>query len=367
MDTILSWATVLALFSVASTHAQELLTTDDGLSLRGTVRLLQGNAATCNVIAENEQGNYEARRANQDQPLHLWELEFSVFNGSGRALDHLVAYYDIASQWPPCTNWTEQYEGLGLYQWADPSGRIQRTGEATPTLPNEALSETIRVLAFNGVRPSFIDWSVNYTFMDSGEIATTPTVAETPQPTLPTLPEGVTTLSVCANRGQGASCWMELGNIPGCYVWNSEKEQNETALWSGQCTNGFVNGTGSVTWVYGANRENERIGYSGPYLNGKRHGLWVIRQSGGHVFETPYVNGVVHGTEVRRSPRSVTESPHVNGVTHGISIIRHENGDVEEWPYVNGQLRGTRVLRRADGRVEYDCHTGSGIDFGRRC
>lgn len=161
-------ATVLALLSAAGAHAQHLLTTDDGVSLRGTVRLLQGNAATCNVIAENEQGNYEARRVNQDQPLHLWELEFSVLNGSGRALDHLIAYYDIASPWPPCTNWTEQYDGLGYYQWVDPSGHIQHTGRSMPTLPNQTHTETIRVLAFNGVRPQFTDWSVNYTFLDAG-------------------------------------------------------------------------------------------------------------------------------------------------------------------------------------------------------
>ena len=49
---------VLVLSSTAGAHAQELLTTDEGISLRGTVRLLQANAATCNVIAENEQGNY---------------------------------------------------------------------------------------------------------------------------------------------------------------------------------------------------------------------------------------------------------------------------------------------------------------------
>ena len=150
----------LVLSSIAGAHAQELLTTDDGISLRGTVRLLQGNAATCNVLQANEP-SYEEMRVNQDQPLHLWELEFSVFNGSGRALDHLIAYYDIASPWPPCTNWTEQYEGLGYYQWTGPSGRIQHTGTSMPTLPNQTHTETMRVLAFNGVQPQFTDWSVN--------------------------------------------------------------------------------------------------------------------------------------------------------------------------------------------------------------
>ena len=120
-------------------------------------------------------------RVNQDQPLHLWELEFSVFNGSGRALDHLIAYYDIASPWPPCTNWTEQYEGLGYYEWVHPSGRIQHTGASMPTLPNQTHTETIRVLAFNGVRPQFTDWSVNYTFLVGGTAAVA-TAPDSPNP-----------------------------------------------------------------------------------------------------------------------------------------------------------------------------------------
>lgn len=165
----------LVLSSIVGAHAQELLTTDDGISLRGTVRLLQSNAATCNVLQANEP-SYEEMRVNQDQPLHLWELEFSVFNGSGRALDHLIAYYDTASPWPPCTNWTENYQLGAEYdfiqvQWVGPSGRIQHTGSATPTLPNQTHTETILLLAFNGVRPQFTDWSVNYTFMEGEALA----------------------------------------------------------------------------------------------------------------------------------------------------------------------------------------------------
>ncbi len=91
MKNSIRWFPALVLLSAAGAHAQELLTTDDGISLRGTVRLLQGNAATCNVLEANEP-RYDEMRVNQDQPLHLWKLEFAVFNGSGRALDHLIAY-----------------------------------------------------------------------------------------------------------------------------------------------------------------------------------------------------------------------------------------------------------------------------------
>ena len=176
---------MLALASAASADAQQLLTTDDGVSLRGTVRLLQGNAATCNVNEENEQDRYEELRVNQGQPLHLWELEFSVYNGSGRDLDHLVAFYGIESQWPPCTNWTERYELEGDYvyipvQWTSTSGHIQQSGAGMPTRPGQTYSETILLLAFNGVRPQFSDWSVNYNFLD-GEVGSSERSIEAPQ------------------------------------------------------------------------------------------------------------------------------------------------------------------------------------------
>ena len=383
MKNSIRWFPALALLTAAGAQAQELLTTDDGISLRGTVRLLQGNAATCNVLEANEP-NYEEVRINQDQPLHLWELEFSVFDGSGRALNHLIAYYDIASPWPPCTNWTEHYRlegdhGLLQVQWVDPSGRIQHTGAATPTLPNQAHTETILLLAFNGVRPQFADWSVNYTFLDAGTITTTPAEAEAQPQSASTLPDGVTADSICTDKLEGQACWMELDNIAGCYIWNPNLQQSETVTWSGQCSGGLVNGTGTQTWIFAANGENTLTYGPGPYLNGKMHGTWTVhnddgdvfeipfvngerhgteveRQADGYVIETPYLNGEIHGTQVFRSPGGiVTEYPWVNGEEHGTQVRRLANGDIIETPWVNGQMHGTQVWRNADGSVHDGC------------
>ncbi len=271
----------LVLSSAAGAHAQQLLTTDDGISLRGTVRLLQSNAATCNVIAENAQGSYEEMRANQGQPLHLWELEFSVFNGSGRALDHLIAYYDIASPWPPCTNWTENFQLEGEYvyeqvQWVDPSGRIQHTGAATPTLPNQTHTETILLLAFNGVRPQFADWSVNYTFMEGEAVAlaaeapvlSSATAGHARQPAaLETAQQAavVDFAETCAAVAHGAECWRELLSHPGCYVWDRyiDFRADMAVTWTGQCSRGFVEGHGTLTasWSEGGSTDNATRSY----------------------------------------------------------------------------------------------------------
>ena len=90
--------------------------------------------------------------------MNLWAVEFSVFKGWGQALDNLIAYYDIASLWPPCTKCTENFQLDGEYVYeqvrrVDPNGHTQHIGAATPTLPNQTHTETILLLAFNGVWP----------------------------------------------------------------------------------------------------------------------------------------------------------------------------------------------------------------------
>ncbi len=277
-------------------------------------------------MLEANEPSYGEKRVNQGQPLHLWELEFSVFNGSGRALDHLIAYYDIASPWPPCTNWTERYELEGDYsgvqvQWVDPSGRIQHTGAATPTLPNQTHTETILLLALNGVRPQFADWSVNYTFME-GEADTVAAATEAPAASAPRLPSG----PLCADTADEA-CWMELDTLPGCYIRIREPLFYELNTWSGQCSGGLGTGTAVFREIYFSN---------------------------GDILETPYVNGEVHGTEIRRKANgTVSEYPWVNGVLHGAYIIRDPDGWALETHYVNDE-RVCMVSRDSNGRVNTD-------------
>ena len=266
--------------------------------------------STHNAVEANEP-SYEEMRVNQDQSLHLWELEYSVFNGSGRALDHLIAHYDIDSPWPPCTNWTENYR-LGAehdfiqVQWEGPSGRIQHTGSATPTLPNPTNAETKLLLAFNGVRPEFTDWSVNYTFME-GEVpaAAAPAVA-------PATPQQ-------AASDPAAPC---------------EGDQVELEL---TCTETSFDESGFGTEI--------------PFVNGVVHGM-VIDRNPYYASETPYVNGVRQGTSIdRRADGNVVETPYVNGEMHGIQITRWGNGNVQERPHVNGIVHGTWIDRYNNGLV----------------
>ena len=64
------------------------------------------------------------------------------------------------------------------------------------------------------------------------------------------LPEG----PICTGDFSPDSCWMELVDRPGCYLWNPFPQDNETVTWSGVCSNGLAQGNGRVTWF-----ENDEV------------------------------------------------------------------------------------------------------------
>ena len=98
-------ATALTLLPVLAADARaQLLLAVDGVELHGTVRRIMPGAGTCNVLETDT--SYEAKKANHGAPMDVWRLDFSVRNGSGRWLDHLIARYEVESKWPDCTNWS---------------------------------------------------------------------------------------------------------------------------------------------------------------------------------------------------------------------------------------------------------------------
>ena len=113
----------------------------------------------------------------------------------------------------------------------------------------------------------------------------------------------------CADQ-PGESCWMEVSQRPGCYVWNPNPQFGETVTWTAECAGGLVQGTGTLRWVhdegwqtqtgrmvdgkpdgYLISREEDGTTAEGPYVDGKRNGTFVIRWASGNVEERRYVNG----------------------------------------------------------------------------
>ena len=191
---------VTVLVMAVDAPAQRLLETD-GIELRGTVRIVTYAASLCNVLeASHTEEEYERIKANHGQPLDVWQLDFSVYNGSGKWLDHLIALYSIESKWPDCTNWSGDGPGggpSGTYsepvQWTGTAGHIQETGRNV-VAPGATLTATTFILVFHeDPPPQFANWSVNFRF---GASASAPassggaarTVVSPPSPPPPSPP-----------------------------------------------------------------------------------------------------------------------------------------------------------------------------------
>ena len=98
-------------------------------------------------------------------------------------------------------------------------------------------------------------------------------------------PEG----PICTGSYSPDSCWMELVDRPGCYLWNPAPQDNETVTWSGGCSNGLAQGDGRVTWY-----ENDELSQivEGRLQDGRRHGTWTeYDESGNELGTIRYENG----------------------------------------------------------------------------
>ena len=166
-----------------STHA-EILYDKDGIQLRGTAQVVQSVGGTCNVLESDTR--FEEKQANHGAPMDIWRLDFSVHNGSSRWLDHLIARFQIASEWPECTNWdvsdstefANQFPSV-LIEWGGSAGHIQETGRNVVS-PGETLTDTTLMIVLRGdPEPRFSNWSLNYDF------ATQPTPLGTVTPVAP--------------------------------------------------------------------------------------------------------------------------------------------------------------------------------------
>ena len=178
----------------------------------------------------------------------------------------------------------------------------------------------------------------------------------------------------CTPEPEGSECWMELASHPGCYVRNPNPQPDETATWTGECSAGFAQGPGTVTWNHpGGSPEHEasrRFGQphgpsvirdsegwvdEGPYRFGKRHGQWVLRFASGGVQEGRFVDGERNGRWVLRftDAGGTQEGPYLDGKMHGHWVLRFtDDRGIQEGPYKDGKMHGHWVLRFADGQVE---------------
>ena len=147
-------------------HA-ETLYDREGIQLQGTARVVTYEASICRVLEErHSETEYEEMQANHGRPLHVWQLDFSAYNGTGKTLSYLKAGFEIESEWPPCTNWSGP---SGTYSkpvlWAGSFQLLQKPGGMEP---GEVVRDTIFLLVFHEHQPVFKKWGVNFGLAESG-------------------------------------------------------------------------------------------------------------------------------------------------------------------------------------------------------
>ena len=433
---VLTLALILFPVLAADAHAQRLLEVD-GIELQGTARLVMSEAGSCNVLETDT--SYEEKKANHGASMDVWRLDFSVRNGSGRWLDHLIARFEIDSEWPDCTNWSDpgiaQLRELNpevpledmAVDWAGTAGFIQESGRNV-VAPDQTLTDTNFIIVLRGdPEPRFVNWSVDFNFA-AGPPPVAP-AADAPGSPAPATAEqdnlfwqsvmnstnpadfeayleqfpngvfgalarnrlaalrapagpgaggaassasasrvsgdrdpssstavsedsasGVPANETCTSKPAGAACWMELANQPECYVWNPNLSLDATVTWTGACSGGLAQGTGTLIWILDSGQRTQEL--TGRLQAGKMHSQWVLRFSDGDVVEGSYVDGQRHGQWVLRlADGGVQEGPYVDGQQHGHWVLRFSDGTVQEGPMVEGQQQGHWVVRLADGRV----------------
>ncbi len=178
---IMATAVLLVPILVTDARGQRLLEID-GIELYGEVQLVQAGGGTCNVL-ESDTG-YDRRKQNDGAPMDIWRIDFTVRNRSGRWLDHLIANFEVESEWPECTNWdipdsaTLTSHFSTLVEWAGTSGFIQETG-FNVVAPHESLIETRLLVVLRGDPDP---WFSRSSVVDYRYAANPPRMTVTPPP-----------------------------------------------------------------------------------------------------------------------------------------------------------------------------------------
>ena len=381
---------VLAL--AVDARGQRLLETD-GVELRGEAQLVMSGGGTCNVLESDTA--YEANKANDGAPMDIWRLDFSVRNGSGRWLDHLIARYQIDSEWPDCTNWDgpDATEFAEFIEWADSIGHIQESGRNV-VAPDQTLTQTKFFIVLRGdPEPRFANWSMDFDFAVNpptatagagalGSPAPAPAATATAEQEnlfwqsimdstnladfeayLAQFPNGVfralaenrlealrapagdspTTTVRSAGDQPGTSRFNAeppcAGQPEGAACWMNLDNQPECRIW-----NPNLQPDATVTWTGAC---------SGGLPQGAGTLTWVW-DSGQQTSESTgrLQEGERQGHWVERLPTgTVMEGPYVDGQRHGDWVIRFPTGAVYEGPVVADQKQGHWVERLPTGTV----------------
>ena len=195
----------------------------------------------------------------------------------------------------------------------------------------------------------------------------------------------------CDGQPKGAECWLGLVNQADCFVWTTQFEPYQGATWTGVCSGGVAQGSGSLKWAWDVGdtlyKAEEIETPSAPQLragtpsvfrgeptcDGQPKGaecwLELANQPGCYVWNeyltldetmtwsAECVEGLAQGTgthkQVWGKGKKMTEATGLmqEGRRHGAWVVRESDGGVWEAPYEDGKRHGQAVFRIAGGGV----------------
>ena len=402
----LTTALVLLATLTADLRGQQLLEVD-GIELRGNAQLVLSGGGTCNVLESDT--SYEDRKQNHGAPMDIWRLDFSVHNGSGRWLDHLIARYQIESEWPECTNWDGPDTGAfsQSVEWANSNGHIQESGRNV-VAPGRTLTATHLFIVLRGdPQPRFSNWSMDFDLaaappppgFGSAAAARQAVPAATPEQEnifwqsivdstdpadfeayLEQFPNGVFR-SLAQNRlanlsATGSDLPADLNSRRTDPPFRPERPPEPKRFcdfgsheWDKftNCWFELASPSDCLVWK-GLDEWIEDPKWTGECVDSLANGtgsLIVVRNRSKEELTGTFRNGKKHGRWIERVHvegrlHSTEEGPYVDGYRQGHWVRRSEripgavHGYVEQGPYVDGERHGVWTGRSTSGRVWTD-------------
>ena len=135
----------------------------------------------------------------------------------------------------------------------------------------------------------------------------------------------VSDLDSCTGKPDGATCWVEFEQNPGCHIFvNKHSGIHFFVSWSGTCSGGLATGRGTIrSRVEYADELVVMMEGTGAIELGKLQGTWIGRS---------------WSTDVSRA--STWEASYLDGKFHGRFIVRDPDGNVTvERNYVHGERK----------------------------
>jgi hypothetical protein len=111
----------------------------------------------------------------------------------------------------------------------------------------------------------------------------------------------------------------------GCKIWDDTPHPDQSVTWSGECKNGYAEGSGTALWTIKGKPEDR---YEGEMRAGKMTGAGILSFPNGMRYEGAFRANDFHGT----------------------GKLTYANGDVYEGQFVDDDRSGTGTLVMKDGR-----------------